>query len=106
MAVITATDETYDKLLSASEYAVVDYYGDHCGSCVYLEPFFREASNDMPLISFIKINVTHNPETRKRYQINGVPTIKFFHNGEEVHEAMGGMDTDHLEQHIAKMLYD
>ncbi len=106
MAVITATDETYDELLFASEYVVVDYYGDNCGACLYLEPYFQNVSNDMPLISFIKINITHNPEIRKRYQINGVPTLKFFHNGEVVHEVMGGMDSDHLKQHISKMLYN
>lgn len=106
MAVIEATDATYDTLLTENEYTIVDFYGDHCGACVFLEPFYREASNDMPGIRFMKINITHNREIGRRYGINGVPTIKFFRNGEEVHQAMGGMDRAHLNDHIAKMLYE
>jgi len=105
MAVFEATTENYDEQLKAAEYVVVDCYGDHCGSCVYLAPFFREASNDMPFIHFVKINVTTHWKIAQRYDIKGVPTLLFFHNGEIVHEAGGGMQRDTLNGHIAQMLY-
>lgn len=105
MAVYEATTSNYDEHLKAAEYVVVDYYGDHCGACVYLAPFYREASNDMPFIHFVKINITEHWKIGQRYGIRGVPTLKFFHNGEEVHEAKGGMDRAGLNEHIAKMLY-
>lgn len=84
---------------------MVDYYGDHCGACVYLEPFYKEACRDMPYIHFVKINVTYNWTVAERYGIKGVPTLKFFHNGEEVHQAGGGMQREKLNEYIAKLLY-
>ncbi len=105
MAVIEATEQNYDELLK-EEYVIVDYYGEHCGACVALEPVYREAANDMPGIQFLKINVTHNPSIGKRYQIKGVPTMKFFRDGEIVHEATGSMNRETLNSHIAAMLYE
>lgn len=105
LSVFEANTETYDEQLTAAEYVVVDYYGDHCGYCVYMEPFYKEACRDMPYIHFVKINVTHNQAIADRYGIDAVPELKFFHNGQEVHQALGGMDRTELNEHIAKLLY-
>ncbi|MCI9337166.1 MAG: thioredoxin family protein [Lachnospiraceae bacterium] len=102
--VYEATAANYDEQLKA-EFVVVDFYGDHCGACVYLAPFYQEAANDMPYIRFVKINISQYPEIGKRYRIKGVPTLKFFRNGEEVHEALGGRDREMLNAELAKMLY-
>ncbi len=106
MTVITATDESFDKLLCSAEYTVVDFFGDHCGACVFLEPHYHAAAREFPFIQFLEVNTTHNPEIRRRYGITGIPALKFFRNGVEAHEAGGGMELDVLKQHIAKMLYD
>ena len=42
MAVIEATSENFDELIQTAEYAVVDFYGDHCGACVATAPYYRE----------------------------------------------------------------
>lgn len=103
--VYEATTANYDEQLTAAEFVVVDYYGDHCGACVYLAPFFQEASNDMPYIRFVKINISQSWEIGQRYGIRGVPTLKFFRNGQEVHQTAGGMDREMLNRELAKMLY-
>lgn len=103
--VYEATTANYDEQLKAAEFVVVDYYGDHCGACVYLAPFFQESANDMPFIRFVKINISQHWEIGQRYSIRGVPTLKFFRNGQEVHQAMGGMERERLNGEIARMLY-
>ena len=100
-----ATMAEFDEHMKAAEYVVVDFYGDYCGACVFLEPYFREAANDMPYIRFVKVHFTKNRETSERYGITALPTLKFFHNGQEVHEDQGGMDREALNEQIAKMLY-
>ena len=37
MAVIEATPENFDQLVQ-TEYAMVDFYGDHCGACDFTAP--------------------------------------------------------------------
>ncbi len=106
MAVYEAlTAAEFDAHMKAAEYVVVDFYGDYCGACVFLAPYFREAANDMPYIRFVKVHFTKNKEIIERYGITALPTLKFFHNGQEVLEDQGGMDRGELNKLIAKMLY-
>lgn len=105
MAVFEATDKTIDDLIKA-DYTVVDFYGDHCGPCKMMAPVYHEASNDLPLIRFVKANIEAYPEISDRFGIRVVPTLRFYRNGEQVHEQLGAMDRETLNSHIARMLYD
>ena len=104
MAVYEATSNNVDELLKA-DYAVVDFYGDHCGACVVLEPVYNEASNDLAMIRFIKANVDQDRDLGERFNIKALPTLLFFRNGQVVHTAGGTMDRKMLNSHIAKLLY-
>lgn len=104
MAVYEATSKNIDELLQA-DYAVIDFYGDHCGACVVLEPVYNEASNDLAMIRFIKANVDQDRELGERFNIKALPTLLFFRNGEIVHKEGGAMERKTLNTHIAKMLY-
>ncbi len=104
MAVIEATSENFDALIQA-EYAVVDFYGDHCGACTFTAPYFREAADDMAFIRFIKVNTSLYPELAKRFEVKGIPAFFYFSKGELVHKSVGGMTTEEIHKQIAAMLY-
>lgn len=104
MAVYEATSKNIDELLQ-TDYAVIDFYGDHCGACVVLEPVYNEASNDLAMIRFIKANVDQDRELGERFNIKALPTLLFFRNGQVVHKGNGAMERKTLNSHIAKMLY-
>lgn len=104
MAVYEATSKNIDELLQ-TDYAVIDFYGDHCGACVVLEPVYNEASNDLAMIRFIKANVDQDRELGERFNIKALPTLLFFRNGQIVHKDSGAMERKTLNSHIAKMLY-
>lgn len=104
MAVYEATSKNIDELLQ-TDYAVIDFYGDHCGACVVLEPVYNEASNDLAMIRFIKANVDQDRELGERFNIKALPTLLFFRNGQIVHKDGGAMERNTLNSHIAKMLY-
>ena len=106
MKIFEADSQNYDDQLKKAEYVMVDFYGDHCGACMYTEPFLRDAANEMCNIHFVKINITKNPEIGERYKIYGVPTFYFFHNGEIVHRCDGGKDREKINENIGKLLYD
>ncbi len=106
MAVIIADDKSFDRILGEAEYTVVDFYGDNCGGCVYMEPFFREAANDMPFIQFVKVNAPGNPVLKERFHIQAIPDVRYFRNGQEVYGELGGMNREELNKRIAKLLYE
>lgn len=105
MAVIEATTETFDELIQ-TEYAVVDFYGDHCGACAFTAPFFREAADDMAMIRFIKVNTTTYPEFARRFGISGIPAFLYFRDGRQVHRSEGGMERPQINKNLAQMMYE
>lgn len=104
MAVIEATEQNLDELLD-TEYAVVDFYGDHCGACVFTAPHYRAAADELAFIRFIKFNTSKYPRTAQRFGISALPTFVYFRNGEIVHRSVGGMDRKMIDQQVAVMLY-
>ncbi len=99
-------DSNFTELMRDVPFAIVDFYGEYCGSCVVLEPIFNEASNDYGMLKFIKVNCTFNPEVEKQYGVRGYPTMKFFRYGKEVFETAGWMEREKLDEYIASLLYE
>ncbi len=102
--VFEATSQNIDELLKA-DYAVVDFYGDHCGACLTLAPVYNEASNDLAMIRFIKANVDKDKALGERFHIKALPTLLCYRNGELVHEDGGAKDRPMLNEMLAKLLY-
>lgn len=102
--VYEATSKNIDELLQ-TDYAVVDFYGDHCGACVALAPVYNEAANDLAMIRFIKANVDKDRELGERFNVRALPTLLCFRNGELVYEDGGAKDMPMLHEMLAKLLY-
>lgn len=104
MAVIEATPETFDQLVQ-TEYAMVDFYGDHCGACVFTAPFYRQAADEMAFVKFIKVNTSAYPELGKRFGVVGLPTFLYFRDGKEAFRSTGGMDLKRIREQLSHLLY-
>ncbi len=104
MAVIEATEQNLDELLD-TEYAVVDFYGDHCGACVFTAPHYRAAADELAMIRFIKLNTSRYPKVAQRFGISALPTFLYFRDGRQVHKSVGGMDRKAIDQQVATLLY-
>ena len=87
------TDKTITSSLKSSEYAVVKFYAPWCGYCQDFAPIYEEAAkrikkvNDTVLVA--KLNVDEFDEAAEAYDIEGLPTIKWFVNGSEKYEYSG-----------------
>lgn len=103
--VYEATDQTFDELIQGS-YVAVDFYGTHCGPCRALAPIYNEMSNDLAMLRFVKVNVDHCPELKKRFQIYAVPTLKYFRDSKLFYEGKHHGDRAVMDREIAKLLYD
>ena len=87
-------------------YVVLDVFGDHCGPCRYMEPFFEQVSSELAYISFLKISCDRNPDTQKLYNVHAVPTLLFLKDGEVKARVTGALDADGLKKKIAEFLYE
>lgn len=86
--VIDLTTKEFSKFLSSSK-CVVDFSAEWCGPCKALSPVFKSIANEMPEVSFAKIDIDDNHEVAAKYNIKSVPCILVFKDGNEVGRITG-----------------
>lgn len=84
---------------------VVDFWAPWCGPCRMLGPIFEELASDFSEdenIKFVKVNTDENPEIARKFQIRGIPTIKFIKGGKEVDQQVGAVPKEVIKEFISK----
>lgn len=104
MTVTEVFDDTYEAAIRDG-YVVLDLFGDHCGPCKAMAPYFDQVASELAYVRFLKASTDRNERIAKAYHINAVPTLLFMHEGEIVERHTGALDDTQLRQHIAKLIY-
>jgi thioredoxin 1 len=80
----------FESIINDNRPVVIDFHATWCGPCKVQSPILRELSDEMgEKIRVIKIDVDQNHEIARRYQIQGVPTIAIFINGQMKYRQAG-----------------
>ena len=101
MSVNNITDQEFEQTLKANENVIVKYYADWCGSCKLFSPKFKRLSGDERFqhVHFIEVNAETNEVARKAANVDNLPFIATFKNG----ELIAGSATS-KEEYVVKML--
>ncbi|OAV38760.1 thioredoxin family protein [Clostridium saccharobutylicum] len=79
-------DENFQKeVLEEEKLVLVDFSAWWCGPCKMVAPILERISNENCNIKITTIDVDRSPVASIRYQVQSIPAIKFFKNGEVVH---------------------
>ncbi len=84
MAPSIVSDADFEaEVLNSSEPVLVDFFAEWCGPCKAMAPALEEVAKDMAgKVKVAKIDVDDNPEITNKYQIQAMPTLIMFKDGE------------------------
>jgi thioredoxin 1 len=89
---ITELDESNfeEEVLKSAIPALVDFWAPWCGPCKMMGPILEEASAEWEgKIKVCKLNVDEVMNVARNYQIQSIPTMILFENGEPAKRLVG-----------------
>ncbi len=90
---ITDEKQFEELVLNSDKVALVDFWAPWCRPCLMVSPRIAElASEYAGRAVFAKGNVDHLPTLARRYQIQFIPTIMYFKEGQVVETLVGVQD--------------
>lgn len=91
MSEVILTDEIFENEVLKSELPVlVDFWAEWCVPCRMLTPLVDQIAQEYSgKIKVAKLNVDECPESASQFNIQSIPTLAVFQNGELVAQNIG-----------------
>jgi thioredoxin 1 len=97
--------ETFGEIIGGDKPVLVDFFAEWCGPCKMMKPILEELRQRIgDKIRILKIDVDRSPLVSSVYNIQGVPTLILFQNGNILWRQAGVVQTNQLERIINQYL--
>ncbi|HBL78229.1 MAG: thioredoxin [Bacteroidetes bacterium GWF2_42_66] len=93
--------ERFKNIINSDKPVLVDFYADWCRPCKLMPPILKEVKDRFKEnIRIIKVNVDRHPAIVSRYQIQNIPAVLIFQNGEVRWNGVGVQSAEVLSNQI------
>ena len=96
---ITSKDK-FDEAVKFEKLTIVDFWAVWCGPCRVLKPLLHKIAGEHPEIQLLTVDVDANQELAAQYDINSIPAVFMFKNGEIVDNFVGVMPENEILEKI------
>lgn len=92
---------TFKEMINSAKPVLVDFTAEWCGPCKMMKPILEQLKSKVgDEVSILKVDVDKNPKASDFYQIQGVPTLILFKEGEIKWRQSGVVSLHQLESVI------
>jgi putative thioredoxin len=107
MPAIDVSDDSFDALVideSNRRPVVVDFWAPWCEPCKILGPTLEHvAAQRGQAVRLAKLNTDENPETAAKFEIEAIPEVKAFKDGEVVGQFTGVLPEENIFQFFSEL---
>ncbi|HVT87050.1 MAG TPA: thioredoxin [Chitinophagaceae bacterium] len=97
--------KTFSEIIRSDKPVLVDFSAEWCGPCKMMKPILEELKTKMgDTVTILKVDVDESPLVSSVYNIQGVPTLILFKNGEILWRQAGVVPAKNLETIIKQHL--